>query len=271
MTDTIIDQPVLSKSNAVAAEASEADIAELAPWFHNLHLPDGAQTAPDHPLGDFPALHWDKLADAVPQDLAGWRVLNIGCNAGFYSFALAKRGAHIIGIDNDEHCLLQAHWAAKRFGLEHRMEFKQGTVYDLARESQRFDFVWFTDVFQQVRYPMLALDIVRSLTTRLMMFQTSMLPDDAPPSPEAAPLNVVSTARDAMPAPSSPKMAFIEPSGDAAITQRWALNHAGADVLLRNAGFKIVAHPATEFYLCAPDTWSSQAEYEQTLSATQRS
>jgi hypothetical protein len=27
----------------------------LGPWFHNLHLPDGRQTAPDHPLGDFPA------------------------------------------------------------------------------------------------------------------------------------------------------------------------------------------------------------------------
>ena len=24
-------------------------IAELGPWFHNLHLPDGVQTAPDHP------------------------------------------------------------------------------------------------------------------------------------------------------------------------------------------------------------------------------
>ena len=32
-----------------------AEIAELGPWFHNLHLPDGRQTAPDHPLGDFPA------------------------------------------------------------------------------------------------------------------------------------------------------------------------------------------------------------------------
>jgi len=30
------------------------EVAGRAPWFHNLHLPDGTQTAPDHPLGDFP-------------------------------------------------------------------------------------------------------------------------------------------------------------------------------------------------------------------------
>jgi tRNA (mo5U34)-methyltransferase len=32
----------------------ERQIAGPGPWFHDLHLPDGAQTAPDHPLGDFP-------------------------------------------------------------------------------------------------------------------------------------------------------------------------------------------------------------------------
>jgi hypothetical protein len=31
----------------------EQQIAKLGPWFHNLHLADGSQTAPDHPLGDF--------------------------------------------------------------------------------------------------------------------------------------------------------------------------------------------------------------------------
>ena len=33
-------------------------INSLAPWFHNLHLPSGHQTAPDHPLGDYPFYKW---------------------------------------------------------------------------------------------------------------------------------------------------------------------------------------------------------------------
>jgi hypothetical protein len=50
------------------------EITRLRPWFHNLHLPGGVQTAPDHPLGDFLAFMWRELAPHLPGDLAGWRV-----------------------------------------------------------------------------------------------------------------------------------------------------------------------------------------------------
>ena len=73
----------------------DAEIAGLAPWFHNLHLPDGRETAPDHPLGDFPSFKWREIAPHVPDDLQGWTALDIGCNAGFYTFELARRGAHV--------------------------------------------------------------------------------------------------------------------------------------------------------------------------------
>src|ERR671932_2784588 len=79
----------------------EREIASLGPWFHNLHLPDGAQTAPNHALGDFPAFKWRELAPHLPSDLTGWRALDIGCNAGFYSFELAKRGASVTGVGGE--------------------------------------------------------------------------------------------------------------------------------------------------------------------------
>src|SRR5947208_2709930 len=96
----------------------EQEIAELAPWFHNLHLPSGHETAPDHPLGDFPRFKWQALASALPDDLTGWRALDVGCNAGFYTFELARRGATVLGIDMDDHYLRQAKWAAGAVGLE---------------------------------------------------------------------------------------------------------------------------------------------------------
>lgn len=71
------------------------DIERLAPWFHNLHLPDGTQTAPHHPLGDFPKFKWQQISPHVPVDLHGRQVLDIGCNAGYYSLELAKRGAQV--------------------------------------------------------------------------------------------------------------------------------------------------------------------------------
>jgi len=106
-----------------------AQIAALAPWFHNLHLPDGAQTAPEHPLGDFPTVKWRQIEPCIAADLTGWRALDIGCNAGFYSFELARRGAQVTALDIDAHYLRQARWAAREFGLEDRIDFREGSPH----------------------------------------------------------------------------------------------------------------------------------------------
>ena len=46
-------------------------IKQLGPWFHNIHLPDGTQTYPDHFLGDFPKFKWDEIAPYIPENLDG--------------------------------------------------------------------------------------------------------------------------------------------------------------------------------------------------------
>ncbi len=100
-----------SASHQDAAE----EVVRLGPWFHNLHLPDGTQTAPQHLLGDFPAVKWRQIAPLVPADLEGCRALDIGCNAGFYSFELARRGAEVTAMDIEPRYLEQARWAARQF------------------------------------------------------------------------------------------------------------------------------------------------------------
>src|SRR5437764_1834439 len=102
---------ILVKSESRARSQIEA----LRPWFHNVHLPDGTQTCPDHWLGDFPRFKWQQIAPHLPADLTGWTALDIGCNAGFYSFELVRRGAAVLGIDSDERYLRQARWTAERF------------------------------------------------------------------------------------------------------------------------------------------------------------
>jgi tRNA (mo5U34)-methyltransferase len=242
-----------------AGTAPRSEIAELAPWFHNLHLPDGEQTAPQHVLGDFPAVKWQRVANMLPQHLSGWTVLDIGCNAGFYSFELARRGGRVTGIDIDDRYLKQARWAAKRFGLEDRVQFKSGQVYELAHCTEVYDLVWFTGVFYHLRYPVLALDIVRALTGRLMMFQSLTMPGT---EAAATPDNIGLDERDLMLVPAWPKMAFIEHSLADDPTNWWAPNHACLEALLRSAGFDILARPEHEFYLCAPVQRPCEAEYE---------
>ncbi len=46
--------------------------AALGPWFHNMDL-GGVMTAPDHFLGDYPAVKWRRFANAIPPISAGRR------------------------------------------------------------------------------------------------------------------------------------------------------------------------------------------------------
>jgi tRNA (mo5U34)-methyltransferase len=248
-------------------KTSRDDIAALAPWFHNLHLPDGSQTYPDHWLGDFPTVKWNQISPHLPQDLTGWSCLDIGCNAGFYSFALAQRGASVLGIDLDDHYLAQAKWAAKQFGVEDRVYFKRMQVYDLAhyeaasdpdlpianRKAQianSFDLVLFMGVLYHLRYPMLGLDIVSQKVKRLMLFQTLTMPGEEVFEPT---WDRGFDDRELLNNQGWPKMAFLEHHFAGDPTNWWAPNHAAVEAMLRSCGLRIIKRPGHEIYLAEPD------------------
>jgi tRNA (mo5U34)-methyltransferase len=228
----------------------ERAVEALRPWFHNLHLPDGTQTAPDHPYGDFPAFKWRELADALPARLDGWTALDVGCNAGFYSFELARRGAYVTGIDLNTHYLRQARWAAQAFGLQDRVRFRRMQVYELARERTRYDLVLFMGVLYHLRYPMLGLDVVTQKVRRLMAFQSLTYGDrTAYETPQDLPIE----ERAALVAPGWPKLAFIERRLAGDPTNWWAPNDTCVQAMLRSAGMRVLANPGPELYLCEPD------------------
>lgn len=227
----------------------ENEIAALGPWFHNLHLPDGTETAPSHFLGDFPRYKWQALAPHLPARLDGWTALDIGCNAGYYSFELARRGARVRGIDVDPHYLRQAEWAAQELGLEDAIEFREMQVYDLAEEEEQFDLVLFMGVFYHLRYPLLGLDLVARHTRRTMVFQTLTTPGmEVYRDTRDRPIN----ERDALNEPGWPRMAFIEHRFAGDPTNWWVPNHAAVEALLRSSGMQVNANLGHEIYLCEP-------------------
>jgi tRNA (mo5U34)-methyltransferase len=257
--------------SAPSRERAE-EIASLGPWFHNLHLPDGSQTAPGHPLGDFPTFKWREIARYLPENLTGWTALDIGCNAGFYSFELAQRGAEVTGIDVEPLFLRQANWAATEFGLAQQVRFRNMQVYDLARVPEEYDLVLFMGVFYHLRYPMLGLDIVAEKVLRLMVFQTLTMPGVE--VDESTVLDRDIDDREAFRAPGWPKMAFIEHRFSGDPTNWWAPNHAGAEAMLRSSGLKVTGRPGHEIYVCEPDpdadAWPRHKGLAELRSATGR-
>lgn len=237
-----------------SAPTGQDEVDALAPWFHNLHLPDGRQTAPRHPLGDFPRFKWEQICPHLPLSLEGWTGLDIGCNAGFYTFSLAARGAAMLGVDVDAHYLRQAEWAATQMNVSPgTARFEQRGVYELARLQGTFDLVWFMGVFYHLRYPLLGLDIAASKARRLFVFQSLTSPEAAAsPGSPAMPDDLEFADRARLADPRWPKMAFIEHRFAGDHTNWWAPTAAAVEAMLRSAGLEIIARPAEEIYICRP-------------------
>ena len=244
---------------------------ELSPWFHNLHLPGGRQTAPDHPLGDFPAFKWAQIAPHLPEDLTGARALDIGCNAGFYTFELARRGAQVLAVDIDEHYLRQARWAGEELGLADRVELRRMGVYDLAvLEEEPFDVVLFLGVLFHLRHPLLALDLVAEATAGTLVLQTLTLPGE---ERIEAPPDLPIDARERLREPGWPSMAFIEHDLAGDPTNWWAPDAPAVEAMLRKSGLEVTEHPVHEIWVCRrgePRGWAEDAVRAELDAATGR-
>ena len=232
---------------ATTATTLQARIDALAPWFHNMEL-DGIWTAPDHFLGDYPARKFRKFADAIPADLTGRSVLDIGCNAGFYSMEMKRRGAALVlGVDSDERYLAQARLAAEVRGMT-GIEFRNLSVYDVGALGCRFDVVIFMGVLYHLRHPLLALDLIRQhVAGDVLVFQSMQRGAREVAEVEG---DYAFGETEIFDRPGFPRMSFIEREYAHDWTNWWVPNRACMEAMLRAAGFRIEQHPEDEVYIC---------------------
>lgn len=249
-------QEAVSSTGSSGSQQLAEQISALGDWFHNLNL-HGIPTAPQHFLGDFPSIKWRYIATAIPLDLAGATVLDVGCNAGFYSLEMKKRGAaRVLGIDVDDRYLKQARFAAQTLGVD--IEFQKCSVYDTDQIPGQFDYVLFMGVFYHLRYPLFALDkLIKKVRGRLV-FQTMVRgssevrewEDDYPIWNE----QIFNEA-------SFPAMYFIEKGYSNDPTNWWIPNRAAVEAMLRSSGLEIEAHPEPETWICRPTSVKRGGSY----------
>jgi tRNA (mo5U34)-methyltransferase len=231
---------------ALIMEQIQEKVRQLGSWFHNMDL-QGVKTAPNHFLGDYPAVKFQGFAHAIPQDLTGKTVLDIGCNAGFYSIEMKRRGAaRVLGIDSDDRYLAQARFAAEVLGAD--IEFRNLSVYDIGSLGEKFDVVIFMGVLYHLRHPLLALDLLyENVVNDLLIFQ-SMQRGSADVEPVKGDYDFWET--EMFDQPTFPHMYFIEHRYAHDPTNWWIPNRACMEAMLRSAGFEITEHPEQEVYIC---------------------
>jgi tRNA (mo5U34)-methyltransferase len=240
----------------MTADQIRERVNDLGQWFHNLDL-RGVKTAPHHMLGDYPSCKWQSFAHAVPADLRGRTVLDIGCNGGFYSIEMKKRGAdRVVGIDTDEGYLAQARFAAEICGVD--IELEQMSVYEVGRLEERFDLVLFMGVLYHLRHPLLALDLIHEHVARDMLVFQSMLRGSAVIDQVAE--DYPFSEKKVFDQPGFPRMHFVENLYAGDPTNWWIPNRACVEALLRSSGFSVIDHPEPEVFVCKRQPFPAQTQ-----------
>jgi tRNA (mo5U34)-methyltransferase len=245
-------------SPLAAAESGQLAerISALGDWFHNLNL-HGIPTAPHHFLGDFPNIKWSQIAGAIPPDLTGATVLDVGCNAGFYSIEMKKRGAkYVLGIDVDDRYLSQAGFAAETLGVD--IALRKCSIYAVDQLPGQFDYVLFMGVFYHLRYPLFALDKLIKKVAGKLVFQTMVRGStDVQHWDDDYPFGNTKIFVER----NFPAMYFIEKSYSNDPTNWWIPNRAACEAMLRSSGLKIDSHPEPETWICSPASVKRDGRY----------
>lgn len=222
----------------------EARVRALDPWFHDLDLGPGLRTksaaCANEPV-DHPRPTWALLRPHFPESFDGLDVLDVGCNAGFYSFEAKRLGARrVLGVDAQRREVAQARLAAGILGLD--VSFERRSVYDLSIvEVGGWDVVLALGLLYHCRHPLLALERLAEVTRGALLLETEVAPDGWSAAPEACELGG-RTGR--------PEASFFLDNGPDAkeAVFNWFLPTAGCLAsLLRAVGFDRVRHvPTTE-------------------------
>jgi tRNA (mo5U34)-methyltransferase len=165
--------------NAGTAEPTKLSKTELLErvaqitWCHPIDFGDGIVTRPEWHVRQRFARRLKFLA--LPEDLTGKTVLDIGAWDGFFSFECERRGAaRVLAIDTyawDVHGkqgFLLAHSV-----LNSKVESLRLAAEDLdSKTIGRFDLVLFLGVLYHLRSPITVLDRLRDVTAGTLVCET---------------------------------------------------------------------------------------------------
>jgi tRNA (mo5U34)-methyltransferase len=143
-------------------------------WHQRYELVPGVWTPG---VSDIP---WLSRAAALPEDLAGRTVLDVGTTNAGTAFELERRGAaRVVAVD-----VFDPEWFGVRALTEFlgsKVEYVQTSVYELAdRFPEPFDVVIFWGVLYHLRHPLLALDNLRAVTRGEASLETAVCDGELP-------------------------------------------------------------------------------------------
>ncbi len=135
-------------------------------WYHEWEVFKGIRTPGRRSVSQICA------KTRIPPDLTGKRVLDIGAWNGGFSFECERRGASEVVAYSLENPEVTGFTRLKAL-LGSRVKYVQGSVYSLAPEELgEFDLILFFGVLYHLRYPLLAIDRIRTVSRGDVLIET---------------------------------------------------------------------------------------------------
>lgn len=161
-------------------------VASFPFWYHRIELPQGVVTPGWAPVS--------AESYRIPEDLTGKRVLDVGAWDGYWSVEAMKRGAsEVLAIDDFSDFLGQPESVQRRawdtFDLVREawgfdplhMRREEMSVYSLTPEVVgEFDVIFCFGVLYHLRHPLLALDVLRTVSRGEIYLESAICDDFSP-------------------------------------------------------------------------------------------
>jgi len=148
------------------------ELGKETPWFHCVDLGRGINTMEER----VPHLQnlWDRISKYIPNDLSGKSVLDIGCNAGFFSVQCKKKRAdYVLGLDLSDGFLKQAEFVRDMLNLD--IEYKKMSVFEVPQLGRKFDIVFCLGVIYHCADPFSVARCVESVTENMAVVESAIV------------------------------------------------------------------------------------------------
>ncbi len=163
--------------NTVRRRVAELD--QKLGWYQNIDLKCGVHTKTRSIWGedyDHPRQRWESMAPGFPASFAGKTVLDVGCNAGFFSFVAADRGAKkVVAIDYNEGYIEQAKLCGEVRG-DKNVEFHVGNVHNVTSLKEKFDITLCIGLLYHVQDIAGAIRAIANVTKEMAIVESAIHP-----------------------------------------------------------------------------------------------
>lgn len=167
------DKWLLEPPNPPSPTEADDFIKRQPFWYHRIYLGNGIYTMP----ATFPDQVWALIKPAFPADLQGASMLDVGCNAGFFSILAKLRGAgRILGIESVDFFHAQAEYIRDIWQMD--IEYRLMDAHDIRLIDETFDLVMFAGILYHLKNPLQVLEDIGRRCHDAIVVETEVIPED---------------------------------------------------------------------------------------------